>query len=290
MPCGIAKNIPIFMASDESYAAYAASAIASICTNSCATIDFFLLDSGLTELSKERLLNLRKRFANFNLEIIEIDVFKEFKEFKEFKYLTLSTYSRLLIPRFKPELEKLIYLDIDTIALGDVAELYAQDLHGYILGAVRDCYVAKNPVEQISEKQQNAAALITGSHKYFNAGVLLLDALRWRNSGITEKLFEIEKILRNRSKYLDQDFLNNCFANNNYYELPQRFNFTNRFAVYGDVLSNDIIIRHFTTANKPWKSRTYISGKPLDHWADFWIYFRMTNFYIPDMEKELNIC
>lgn len=54
------------------------------------------------------------------------------------------TYGRLLAAALFPRHDRVVYLDVDVLLNGDVAELYDADLHGAPIGAVRDCAVLQS--------------------------------------------------------------------------------------------------------------------------------------------------
>lgn len=131
--------IPIFLSSDNNYAPYIAIAIASICDNTKSFCNFYILDGGISKENKSYINSLKKIFKNFSIEYLTINLEKEFNSI-EYKnagnYISLSTYNRFLIPKLKPQLKKVLYMDVDIIVLGDIQELYNEDLEGYALGAV----------------------------------------------------------------------------------------------------------------------------------------------------------
>ena len=118
------NKIPVFLSSDNNYAPFIATTIASICNNTKSFIEFYILDSGISEGNKEKILSLSNKFDNFSLEYIFIDVQKYFKNFRSIPYITLSTYNRIFIPEKNKKNEKIIYLDCDLIVTSDISELY----------------------------------------------------------------------------------------------------------------------------------------------------------------------
>lgn len=265
-------NIPVFLSSDNNYAPFVATTIASICNNTKSFCDFYILDSGISEECKEKICDLKNLFSNFSIEFIKIDLEKEFKDIEyknDCKYVSLSTYNRFLIPKLKPNIDKAIYLDVDVIALGDINELYQADLSDFALGAIAD---------QGDEKllQQNKDKIkLKPESVYFNAGVLLIDSNKWRNNNIFEKLISTEKKYRELLSMADQDVLNIYFESN-YKELKKKYN-----VIYDN---QEIIIRHFAGFPKPWQADFYLNSstkKPrkIENSQEFWKYAQMTLFY-----------
>ncbi len=269
--------IPIFLSSDDNYAPYVATTIASICDNTKSFCEFYILDGGITEENKGKICELKKQFDNFSIEFIKIDVEKEFRNIdyrNACTYVSISTYNRFLVPNLKPHINKTIYLDVDIILKGDIAELYNQSLDNLILGAIPDPCKDKVYLDELKNKLG-----LNSNSKYFNAGVLLIDCNKWRNSNITDKLLDIESKYRDKLEMADQDVLNICFENH-YKMLNEKFN--EMFNEEND--SSRFILRHFSGVIKPWQADFYIhykTKKPcrIPDVDLFWEYAKMTSFY-----------
>lgn len=269
------NTIPIFLSSDNNYAPYVATTIASICDNTKSFCDFYILDGGISKENQEKIYVLKEKFNNFSIEFINIDVDKEFKSinYKNNEYISISTYNRFLIPHLKPELEKVLYLDVDIVVLGDIAKLYSIDLENYALGAAWD----KSRILYNTDTKDPME--LSDNYKYFNAGVLLIDIKKWNKNNIVNKLFAIEKKYGEKVLHADETLLNKYF-DNNYKIFDIKFNYTDY-----DVLNSpdsEIVIRHFASALKPWNANYCILGKkvvPLKTFEIFWNYAKMTLFY-----------
>ncbi len=278
------KNIPIFLSSDDNYSPFVATTIASICDNTKSNIDFYILDSFISEINKEKILELKKSFNNFNIEFIKIDSDKEFSDIaytNSENYISISTYNRFLIPKLKPQLKKVLYLDVDIVALGDIKELYDIDMENYHFAAIPESFIT-----QQEDKETKNRLNLAQNHKYFNAGVFVLDNQYWVKNDILNKALEVENNYRGKLKYADQDILNIIF-NNNYKILSQKFNLMTQ----AKTNINDIVIRHFNTDIKPWQYNPCLSNNSLlmDNMLEFWKYAKKTPFYDELYSKVQNI-
>lgn len=259
-------RIPIFLSSDNNYAPFVATTIASICDNTESFCDFYILDGGINAENRAKIQGLTEQYRNFSIEYINIDDEKYFKGFIANSYVTLPAYYRFIIPQLKQNLKKILYLDVDIIAKNDILELFNIDLGDKVIGAVKDLgdsyYITnlKNNVE------------INPSHTYFNSGVLLIDCEKWRRQNITEKLFDIEKKYRGKLLCNDQDVLNKVFENN-YKMLPEKFNAL--------TITGETVIRHYYTTPKPWEIEQNIKNSDLliNDIESFWQYAKKTPFY-----------
>lgn len=270
-------NIPVFLASDNNYAPFVATTIASICDNTKSFCDFYILNSGITDENKEKIRKLKKQFNNFSLEFIEIDLNKYFKNFQENRYITKSMYSRFLIPDLKPQIHKAIYSDIDVIFMGNINQLFCERLDNYIIGACLE----QNAEYNLNSKRQMYLNL-SDSHQYFCSGLLLIDCQQWREKNITSKLFDSIKNLPPKLECPDQDMLNKLFNNNNYKILSRKYCYINQFCT-SNKLPNEVVIRHFNGPDKPWKFNPNITTSEKHSgtigFSYFWKYAKKTEFY-----------
>jgi lipopolysaccharide biosynthesis glycosyltransferase len=164
--------------------------------------------------------------------------------------------------------------------MDDIAKLYDQDLGKYLFGAVPDQGVLDHHLRQLGAG---------GSHIYFNSGVLLMDAAKWRKSNMLGKYFKLQKDNRDRIQCPEQDTLNLMAAGNNYKRLDLRFNFQGYDMEPGRLehlgLSaagfaaerKSIAIRHFTVY-KPWNTFINDKGQPMQNTREFWMFADMTPF------------
>ena len=273
------SGIPIFLSSDDNYAPFVATTIASICDNTESFCDFYILDSGISEENKEKICELKKQLLNFDIEFIPIDLEKEFKNINYCNagnYISISTYNRFLIPKVKPELGKVLYLDIDIVVLGDIAELYNQELEGYALGAVWD---KSRKYYNLDTKELME---LSDDYKYFNAGVLLIDIQKWNKDNIVEKLFKISDRYGEKVLHADETLLNKYF-DGQYKILDLKYNYLEY-----DLISHpqeQVIIRHFATKFKPWTIPPGKSTKQMFGADEFWKYAEKTAFYTDILEN-----
>ena len=263
------SNIPVFLPSDNNYAPFVATAIASICDHTDSFCEFYILDSGIQNENKTKICKLKDKFANFSIEFLPIIPEQAFKNFQVPNNLNISTYNRLLIPSLKPDLKKILYIDTDTIILNDIFYLYNTSLEDYALGA---CW--NKDLMNLSE-----------NYKYFNAGVLLIDIQKWIKENIVNKLFKIQKEYADKILHADETLLNKYF-DNNYKILDIKYNYLDYDSLNSP--NHDVCIRHFATPMKPWNSNFVMLGNKIQkmkNFDDFWEYAEMTEFY-PELKKK----
>ena len=119
-----------------------------------------------------------------------------------------------------PTVQKLVYLDADTIIKLDIAELWQENLGGAVIGAIpQSLYPTISPHDFPLIKLGKISA-----EKYFNSGILLIDLNRWRHlAGFWEDSLRFLCANAEILRYSDQDILNVWFSGN-YHPLPMRYN------------------------------------------------------------------
>lgn len=163
-----------------------------------------------------------KKYNEHN-RVIKLDVTDFYmKEFSacpnEQCYCSPYTLLRLFIDMIPDIPDKILYLDIDIMFNRDISLLYNQDLADYEYAAARDHYgkYLLNP-------------------NYINAGVLLFNMVKARETGLFEKarnLIKTKKML-----FADQDAIYRSTTKKKM--LPQRFN-DQKF------LHKHTVVRHFS--------------------------------------------
>jgi lipopolysaccharide biosynthesis glycosyltransferase len=155
-------------------------------------------------------------------------------------------YARMLLPQLLPaEVERVIYLDCDMMVRAPIEELFAMDLGGQPLGAVRD---ALAPFIALRQDMRQNAALFDGADPYFNSGMLVMDLVQWRNIDLAAEIGALEARGILSKLYFDQDLLNLIFRNR-WQQLPWRWNTIDAHPAHEAL---DPAILHFTLTAKPW--------------------------------------
>lgn len=272
----IMTAIPIFYTCDTTYLPFTSISIASICEMTSSDCEFFILGYNLDEEDRQKALSVSEKYHNCTIHFFDIGNSKYFRQIEytnNCPHVTIATYGRFLVGDFSKNYDKIIYLDGDILALGDISQLFHYQLEGKICGACSENFL---PIGQQKFIQQNLK--LKNDHKYFNAGVLLIDSKKWREYNIKSKLFKIERTYREVLKQADQDCLNILF-NGNYLELPDIYNLMTQ----EDRDNNNIILRHFNTCVKPWNFLPSVNR--VKNQEDFWRMAQRTPFYEKILQK-----
>ena len=203
--------IPVVFASNEHFAPFLGVCIQSMLeqVSSANIYDIVVLESDLSEDSKDRLHLMAKRWSNVALRFYNPTAMLSGRKLQKntTDHISMETYYRFLIADILPEYDKVLYLDCDTVILSDVADLFATELGTYAIGAAID--------PEIPGQRQDDPSLVSymrevlhmeESDPYLQAGVLVLD-LRAMNA-----LHSVDEWLNlageRRYRYNDQDILN----------------------------------------------------------------------------------
>jgi lipopolysaccharide biosynthesis glycosyltransferase len=162
-------------------------------------------------------------------------------------YISSVTYYRLLLAEIIPKnIDTLLYLDADIAIHGKLSELFATDLGGAYAAGVPDIYLN----EDAAYKQK--ISLKSGT--YYNAGVLLLNLKKMRQSGVTKKLLANAK--KKAHEYQDQDAINITF--DSIVTLDRQYNYQIKDKQYDTLPGDAMAILHYSGSMKPWnRDRPY---------------------------------
>jgi lipopolysaccharide biosynthesis glycosyltransferase len=113
----------------------------------------------------------------------------------------------LLIPEFlPPTLERVVFLDADTLVLEDLANLWETPLGRHVLAAAPDGAVPRCSAPRGVKGWQ--AMGIPPDAPYFNCGVLIMHLERWREREVTRRAHRYLETTREPIDFLHQEALN----------------------------------------------------------------------------------
>lgn len=114
--------------------------------------------------------------------------------------ITSPMWYRVFLPELLPEVERVLYLDADVIAVDDLRPLWETDLEGNWVGAVTNVF----QLDHLHRPWE----LGIDPREYFNSGVLLMDLEAMRREGVATSLAEHARGLGPDTMWPDQDALN----------------------------------------------------------------------------------
>lgn len=133
---------------------------------------------------------------------------KEMQGFKISGHISIATYYRLTIAHVLPHLNKVIYLDSDTILNANPDALWNWPLEGRVAGAVRQAWIASSTAGAPRGLPSHALLGIPSDTPVFNAGVMVIDLEKWRQKYVSKRIFEYLTRFEAHVLWWDQDGLN----------------------------------------------------------------------------------
>lgn len=219
------NNISIVVASDNHYAILIGALLKSIEVNHKTSehIDFYIIDDGISTKNRRKITeSINSSFISIHWLLSSTIVPEGITIPVDKSAFPLTTYLRIFSPYVLPEeVERIIYLDVDTIVMTDISQLWHTDLKSYVIGAVID--VGKT-VDCTWGGIPNYRELgLAPTTKYFNAGIMLIDVVKWKEQDISRKVIDALRIYKKHVVLVDQYGLNVVFANG-WLELDPKWN------------------------------------------------------------------
>ncbi len=182
-------------------------------------------------------------------------------------HLTAASLLRLLLPSLLNGIDRVIYLDCDLVVLSDITALYDTDLLDFPLAACLDFWLTGAPTLappgwDVGEwhKFLREVVGLADLKTYFNAGVLVMDLNRFRNTSLVQAAEEFLKQTNYRTPFVDQEALNHVI-DGAFVRLDSRWN------VLAAPGHPDPWIIHYAGPYKPWSCE----GRPITIWNQrFW--------------------
>lgn len=264
---GKKAEIPIFFACDEGFVKYTMVSMKSIMENADRSRKYhiYILHMGITEATQAKVLAMADE--EFAIDFVDVtDKMRSIADKLPIRdYYSNTTYFRLFIPDMFPQYRKALYIDSDTIVVGNIAELYDHKLGKLYAGVCPDRVVAQTDIlGDYVEK-----VLGVKRTRYFNAGVMLMNCSQFRENHLLDEFLEMLHI------YLfvvaqDQDYLNLICKNQVLYMEPKW-----NAQVFGELAcpEEEVGLFHFNMAAKPWH---YEDCRLAEY---FWKYAKMTADY-----------
>ena len=276
-------RINLTTSTDDNFARYAYVMLVSALENRRPgdELYFYLLHTGLDSRYLEEYKKLEDKYRGFYFVPLRLDINRFDNRLPTEEWWSMAIYYRLMLPDIIPDdVDRIIYVDADTIINGPLNDLFCTELNGNVLCACEDF----DTTEVVAGSRYIPNLLLAKGKKYFNSGVLLIDVValkkKYRFNDYMEVLFElIDKI-----DSPDQDVIN--FVHQDEIKEIDRLRY-NYFAKAGyntgrgyDWVKDNVSIIHYA-GRKPW------SGKGLRYDTEkiWWEYARLTPFFMELAEE-----
>lgn len=188
----------------------------------------------------------------------QIDV-SFFRGFPEKARYPKQIYYRIFAAQFLPDdLERVLYLDTDTIVIRPLESLYDMTLEGA-------CYIACTHVRALFNKMNQLRLGIQEDVPYINTGVMLMNLEQLRKQQTVQEVLAFVQDKKNRLLLPDQDIITALYGeqirliDSYVYNLSDRilsmYNARHPNAVRDlDWVRQNSCIIHYCGKNKPWNA------------------------------------
>lgn len=199
---------------DDAYVPYVTVTMKSIIVNHLYDeIYFYILTDYISEKNVKLLNEVVKGIDNVSYEMLYVED-NRVEALKKGSW-TKYTWYRIFLPTLLPKnVRTVLYLDVDTLVVGDIKELFKLDIKDI---AIAGCIDPQN------YKQETFIRCGYDSQKrYVCAGVLLMNLDYWRKTDLTETLIKFAIDNNKTIMFPDQDSIN-CVCQDSKIVLPLKY-------------------------------------------------------------------
>lgn len=260
------SELHVACSADAAYVPHSAAMLHSVMTRGGDTVMHYLHGRSFPAEARRELDGMVREFGG-NLVFHTVDD-RRLDELPVVGLFGPAMWYRILLPELLGDLERVLYLDVDTIVLDRLEPLRDVELAETLLGAVRNVFMPYHA--------HRAQHLGIAPQDYFNSGVLLMNLARMRREGFTDAVHRLVTGAAAGLDWPDQDALN-LVVGRRWTALHPRWNCMNSLVyepdVAGRALGSDLVaealespaIRHFEGEgyNKPWSALHVRAGRRL---------------------------
>lgn len=284
-------NINIIYTLNDGFVPQVAAGIVSVCENNKKTskINFYIISYGIKENNKKKLKKLVNSYDR-NIDIIELESLDKYFDFSiDTSGWNPIVLARLLVDKLIPtDVNKILYLDGDTIVRGDLNELWNINLNRHTFAMSIEPTVDKKRKEDLGLK----------NYPYYNAGVILINLARFRKINASKTIIDYYRESEGKLFANDQDAINASMKDEiltispkyNYYNIFYQYPYWFLKRLMGDVkyidketfldaVANPCIV-HYLGEERPWRI-----GNTHKYRDDYLKYLNMTPWKNQNMEN-----
>lgn len=269
----------IIYSSDNNYARHVGISITSLYKENQAVkeLNVFLIDDDISDENHRKLNNIAQEYSR-KIHYVPFAEHKKKLQLNNKWELPISAYARLFVAEMlPPEVERVLYLDCDTVICDTLETLWNIDLQGNTIASVEDVASCLfQPEVGISEE-----------FRYFCSGVILINLKQWREIDAQKKLLDYLDSRNGVVRHHDQTILNGVFWNDclmlhprydvltpgflmSYKNLKAYFKLWDRYYTETEIRESvrHPAIIHYTSSNigRPWENNAHPKAKLYQHY------------------------
>lgn len=219
--------------------------------------DIFLLHSDWTEEDRRELEEGTGNHGRVHFIYVDPELFAAFPENPRYpKLIYYRIFAAQLLPQ---DLERILYLDGDTIVINSLRELYDTEFGTAWYGA---CTHVRKFLTKVNQHRLG----MEEEYSYINSGVLLMNLKELRKN---QNIKEVLAYAKQRKAYLtlpDQDIITALYGSKTILLDAMKYNLSDRLLLFYnaapanknvdlDWVRKNAVIIHYYGKNKPWNSR-----------------------------------
>lgn len=229
--------------------------------------NIYILSVEMNEKQTQDFKKFNSDKVHIFIKPLKLDSIKDVGNFSVKYHVTRADLFKFFMPDIFPELDKILYIDVDTVIQKDLLEIYNVNLGDKYIGAVYKCspkYSWKKILGHwYTRKKYN-----------YNCGVILYNLKKWREDNITKELIKAKNKDKIR-KLMTQTAFNDVLSGDKVYHLPPYYNYLTQwnnemFKIYdfkklyrpylrkinsADELYKRAVIIHYADSHKPWRNK-----------------------------------
>ena len=244
----IPSAIEVALCIDDNVMDYMETLIYSIYKNTSSYVNVNIIYKKLSDESLDKLAWIDGKMSTVNVRPVQIseELHKSMEKISlghDMWNLPISSYYRIFLADILPDVDRIIYLDADTLLTGDLTELWRTDLEGNFLAACLDERAYMKKVFSVLNPRRR---------EYFNSGVLVFDLCLFRKYKTINDFLDFLVDTADLYELGDQDALNLYFLDA-VKLLDSSWNYgVPSYKEYGQI--NNINLLHFYGKAKPLRS------------------------------------
>lgn len=223
-------------------------------------IDIYVMNNTFEENEYSKILNLFINNKNIKIIFIKIDN-EELTNLPVFqKRYPVEIYFRLFATKYLPKnLSRILYLDVDTIVINSLNELYNMDFENNL-------FIGASHIKEKLHKINVTRFGVKENYVYVNTGVLMMNLEKLRKISVEDEVLTFIKKNKNKLMLPDQDIIFALYGNkiktvdSLIYNLGDReikiHNLYNEKKIDLNWVKENAVIIHYYGRNKPW-NKTY---------------------------------
>ncbi len=212
----------VMYASDDNYTWLMGISMISLFENNkdCDEINVYIFGDNLSKENQDIISSIALKYGRncHHVDVAQINI----PEILMSERYPKSTFSRLFAYDLLPDsVEKLIYLDCDTIVMGNLEDMFNMDVEGKVFLVTKDC-MGNAYKRKIGLKNSDI---------YVNAGVMLMNLKQLRQVPIAERIVAFVDKYAEAMTYADQEIVNGIFQGE-FGILPVEYDMQTQFVQY----------------------------------------------------------